>query len=265
MPAPRARKVLFYAAGSGIPEIKCILSGFVIRGYLGGWTLVTKSIGLTLSVASGLSLGKVRLLRKSPSCLADLTLASRSQEGPFVHIASCVASILSRALPKYDRNEAKRREIISAGCAAGVAVSFGAPIGGTLFSLEEVSYFFPPRTMIRSFWAAMIAAITLKLLDRERDCNQVRSLPLVTHHVLGFTAFGSGKIVLFAVTYDRDWHTLELLGYLFLGVFGGVYGALFCKVRLWDVENVHGLGYLLIDGSVRPISGGRSMSAMGPL
>jgi chloride channel 3/4/5 len=30
---------MYYAAGSGIPEIKTLLSGFVIRGYLGGWTL----------------------------------------------------------------------------------------------------------------------------------------------------------------------------------------------------------------------------------
>jgi len=59
------------------------------------------------------------------------------QEGPFVHIASCVGNILSRFFPKYDRNEAKRREILSAACAAGVAVAFGAPVGGVLFSLEE--------------------------------------------------------------------------------------------------------------------------------
>ena len=37
------------------------------------------------------------------------------------------------------------REILTAASAAGVAVAFGAPIGGTLFSLEEVSYFFPPK------------------------------------------------------------------------------------------------------------------------
>jgi chloride channel 3/4/5 len=33
-------------------------AGFVIHGYLGGWTLITKSVGLALSVASGLSLGQ---------------------------------------------------------------------------------------------------------------------------------------------------------------------------------------------------------------
>ncbi|KAG6903056.1 hypothetical protein C0995_007489 [Termitomyces sp. Mi166 len=49
---------------------------------------------------------------------------------------------------KYENNEAKRREILSAACAAGVAVAFGAPIGGTLFSLEEVSYFFPSKITV---------------------------------------------------------------------------------------------------------------------
>ncbi|KAK7472831.1 hypothetical protein VKT23_000938 [Stygiomarasmius scandens] len=188
---------MYYAAGSGIPEIKTILSGFVIHGYLGGRVLFTKAVGLALSVASGLSLGK---------------------EGPFVHIASCIGNIVSRVHSKYENNEAKRREILSAACAAGVAVAFGAPIGGTLFSLEEVSYFFPPKVMWRSFFCAMIAAITLKMLD----------------------PFGTGKLVLFQVTYDRDWHAYELLPFLLLGVFGGVYGAYFSKLNFrWsrDVRN----------------------------
>lgn len=43
----------------------------------------------------------------------------------------------------------KRREVLSAASAAGVAVAFGAPIGGVLFSLEEVSYFFPAKVMWR--------------------------------------------------------------------------------------------------------------------
>ncbi|KAI9507422.1 chloride channel [Russula earlei] len=186
--SPARRKVLYYAAGSGIPEVKTILSGFVIHGYLGGRTLFVKAVGLALSVASGLSLGK---------------------EGPFVHIASCIGNIVSRYCVKYENNEGKRREILSAASAAGVAVAFGAPIGGVLFSLEEVSYFFPPKVMWRSFFCAMIAAMTLRFLD----------------------PFGTGKLVLFQVTYDKDWHAYELVPFLLLGVFGGLYGAYFSKLN----------------------------------
>ncbi|KAG2342945.1 hypothetical protein BDR05DRAFT_1025309 [Suillus weaverae] len=192
------RGVMYYAAGSGIPEIKTILSGFVIHGYLGGRVLFTKALGLALSVSSGLSLGK---------------------EGPFVHIASCIGNIVSRYHSKYENNEAKRREILSAACAAGVAVAFGAPIGGTLFSLEEVSYFFPPKVVMwRSFFCAMIAAVTLRFLN----------------------PFGTGKVVLFQVTYDKDWHAHELIFFILLGVLGGVYGAYFSKLNYRWSRDVRG-------------------------
>lgn len=79
-----------YACGSGIPEIKTILSGFIIRGYLGKWTLLVKSMGMVLGVSAGLSLGK---------------------EGPMVHMASCCGNILSYLFPKYSKNEAKKREV----------------------------------------------------------------------------------------------------------------------------------------------------------
>ena len=81
---PSQAKVLYTAAGSGIPEVKTILSGFVIRKFLGLRTLLVKAVGLTLSVASGLSLGK---------------------EGPFVHIACCVGNIACRIFDKYNFND----------------------------------------------------------------------------------------------------------------------------------------------------------------
>lgn len=104
-----------YAAGSGISEIKCIIAGFVMKGFLGSWTLLIKSICLPLAIASGLSVGK---------------------EGPSVHYAVCTGNVISRFFGKYKRNAAKTREILSACAAAGVAVAFGSPIGGVLFSLE---------------------------------------------------------------------------------------------------------------------------------
>jgi chloride channel 3/4/5 len=35
-----------YAKHSGIPELKTVLGGFIIRRFMGAWTLVTKSLGL---------------------------------------------------------------------------------------------------------------------------------------------------------------------------------------------------------------------------
>lgn len=104
-----------YAAGSGISEIKCIIAGFVMKGFLGFRTLIIKSIGLPLAIASGLSVGK---------------------EGPSVHYAVCTGNVVSRLFEKYRRDAAKTREILSASAAAGVGVAFGSPIGGVVFSLE---------------------------------------------------------------------------------------------------------------------------------
>ncbi|RUS34158.1 hypothetical protein BC938DRAFT_482207 [Jimgerdemannia flammicorona] len=182
-------KVVYFAAGSGIAEVKTILGGFVIRKFLGIQTLIVKIIGSTLAVSSGLNCGK---------------------EGPFVHIACCVGNILCRIFSKFNKNEGKRREILSASAAAGVAVAFAAPIGGVLFSLEEVSYYFPIKTMIRSFFSALIAAMTLKLLN----------------------PFGNGKIAMFQVSYDRDWHWFEMAGFLLCGLFGGFFGAIFSKLNI---------------------------------
>ncbi|KAI8807085.1 chloride channel [Cladochytrium replicatum] len=179
-----------YAAGSGIAEIKTILGGFVIRQFLGSWTLLIKCIGMILSVASGLSIGV---------------------EDPLVHVASCVGNIVLRLFPKYARNEAKKREILSASCAAGVSVGFGAPLGGVLFSLEEVSYYFPYKVMWRSFFCAMIAGISLQLMN-----------PFRTH-----------KLVLYQVSYERNWYIFELPVFVMLGLLGGAWGSYFNK---WSLQ-----------------------------
>jgi chloride channel 3/4/5 len=136
--ASQARPPMVYysAAGSGVAEVKVILSGFVLHGYLGVRTLLIKTLALILSVASGLSLGK---------------------EGPYVHIATCIGNIVCRIFSKYSNNDGKRREILSASAASGVAVAFGAPIGGVLFSLEEVSYYFPSKTLFRTFFCCIVS------------------------------------------------------------------------------------------------------------
>ncbi|KAI5198413.1 CLC voltage-gated chloride channel [Aureobasidium subglaciale] len=178
-----------YAAGSGISEIKCIIAGFVMKGFLGFWTLLIKSIGLPLAIASGLSVGK---------------------EGPSVHYAVCTGNVISRFFDKYRRNAAKTREILSACAAAGVAVAFGSPIGGVLFSLEEMSNYFPLKTLWRSYFCALVATAVLSAMN----------------------PFRTGQLVMFTVSYDRQWHFFEISFYIILGIFGGLYGALVIKWNL---------------------------------
>ncbi|KAK3567324.1 hypothetical protein QTP86_019607 [Hemibagrus guttatus] len=151
-----------YACGSGIPEIKTILSGFIIRGYLGKWTLMIKTITLVLAVASGLSLGK---------------------EGPLVHVACCCGNIFSYLFPKYSKNEAKKR---------------------------EVSYYFPLKTLWRSFFAALVAAFVLRSIN----------------------PFGNSRLVLFYVEYHTPWYLFELFPFILLGVFGGLWGAFFIRANI---------------------------------
>lgn len=115
---PGTGKSIYLAAGSGIPEIKTILSGFVIPHFLDFKVLVVKAVGAVFAVATGMCLGK---------------------EGPFVHISTCVASLVGGCFPKYRENGRKMRELLSAGCSAGLSVAFGAPIGGVLFSYEVAS------------------------------------------------------------------------------------------------------------------------------
>ena len=178
-----------YAAGSGISEIKCIIAGFVMKGFLGFWTLIIKSLALPLSIGSGLSVGK---------------------EGPSVHYAVCTGNVISKLFAKYRQNASKTREILSACAAAGVAVAFGSPIGGVLFSLEEMSSHFPLKTMWRSYFCALVATAVLAAMN----------------------PFRTGQLVMFQVKYDRSWHFFEVVFFIIIGIFGGLYGAFVIKWNL---------------------------------
>ena len=88
--------------------------------------------------------------------------------------------------------------MITASTAAGVAVAFGAPLGGILFSLEEISYYFGAKTLWRSFLCALVAAATVQWLN----------------------PWGGGKVVMFAVEYNDNWKTFELAFIIILAIIG---------------------------------------------
>ena len=185
-------KSMYLAAGSGIPEIKTILSGFVIPHFLDVKVLFVKAVGAVFAVATGMCLGK---------------------EGPFVHISTCVAYSVGICFPKYRENGRKMRELLSAGCSSGLSVAFGAPIGGVLFSYEEISTYFPRRVLWRAFFCSLWAAAILRALNPT----------------------GAGKLVLFETNYGTSYSAVHYLIFILLGVAGGLWGGAFCKCNfLWS-------------------------------
>jgi len=112
--------------------------------------MIAKVLGITACVTSGMPAGR---------------------EGPMVHTGSIIGAGLARGssnmLPRLPHlfkgfdNSKDRRDFVSMGAAAGVAAAFNAPIGGILFSLEEVSSFWSPSLTWQSFICAIFAAYTV--------------------------------------------------------------------------------------------------------
>lgn len=107
--------------GSGIPEMKTILRGVQLKEYLTFKTLVAKVIGLTATLGSGMPLGKEGEKKVHISCKFVLNF---QHPGPFVHIASIVAQLLSKLVTSFQgifENESRNTEMLAAACAVGVS------------------------------------------------------------------------------------------------------------------------------------------------
>lgn len=182
---------------SGIPETKLIVAGlnYNMEEYLGLRALFYKTCGLALVVSSGLWLGK---------------------EGPLVHIASCVSSIVFNQVLGKNASEGLRRELLSAAAATGIAAAFKSPLGGVFFVVELLpSYFNPTKIMWNSFFSATITVVVMS----------------------GFKLFTDGKLYkeedLFHVLFGNvSWMFLETVPFVLLGLAGGLYGHLFSKTYL---------------------------------
>ncbi|XP_075467916.1 chloride channel protein 1 isoform X3 [Ascaphus truei] len=134
------------AIGSGIPELKVIMRGVVLKEYLTLKAFVAKVIGLTASLGSGMPLGK---------------------EGPFVHIASICAVVLSKFMSVFCgvyQQAYYYTDVLTVGCAVGVGCCFGTPLGGVLFSIEVTSSYFAVRNYWRGFFAATFSAFIFRVL-----------------------------------------------------------------------------------------------------
>jgi CIC family chloride channel protein len=100
------------ARGSGIPQAKFAL--FIQDGYISLKTVLGKFLCCSISLASGVALGR---------------------EGPSVQIGAGIASVLGRRFGLSSRNV---KALVPVGCSAALAAAFNTPIAAVLFSLEEI-------------------------------------------------------------------------------------------------------------------------------
>ncbi|KAK1306761.1 Chloride channel protein CLC-d [Acorus calamus] len=198
------------AAGSGIPEIKGYLNGVDAPGILLFRTLIGKIFGSIGSVGGGLALGK---------------------EGPLVHTGACIASLLGQGgSTKYHlrlrwlqvfKSDRDRRDLVTCGCAAGVAAAFRAPVGGVLFALEEVTSWWRSQLMWRVFFTSAVVAVVVRSAMnwcKSGKCGH----------------FGSGGFIIWDISGGQDDYSFqELLPMSIIGVIGGLLGALFNQLTLY--------------------------------
>lgn len=70
--------------------------------------------------------------------------------------------------------------------------------------------YFPLKTLWRSYFCALVATAVLAAMN----------------------PFRTGQLVMFQVKYDRTWHFFEIIFFILIGIFGGLYGAFVMKWNL---------------------------------
>jgi hypothetical protein len=155
------------AASSGIPGLIAYLNGVTPvggtspltgkkTGFLSWETLVAKSLGMVLSIPSGLCLGP---------------------EGPIIHIGALLAhhttkffeTLSHKLLPErlhFSVQSGEGRDFLATGAAVGICVAFRAPLAGCLFVVEEASSFFTTEHLEYTFFATVIAYMVALSLAR---------------------------------------------------------------------------------------------------
>lgn len=161
-------------------KVKAVLSGVVLPDSLSLRTLLVKPLALALALGSSLSIGK---------------------EGAMVHTCCCLAQQLCESpLLSFNRMriEERRVELMVAAAAVGVVCTFGAPVGGVLFSIEITSSYYMLEHLSFAFCTATLSLVwTAQLLLI--DPSHYHSLKPFSASLFNPRPFTPGELCLFAV------------------------------------------------------------------
>jgi chloride channel 7 len=188
------------AMGSGVAEVMSLLNGINYDKAINLATLFVKIFGVFFAICSDLCIGK---------------------EGPLVHMGAnvgVIACYLPMRWTEHLQNDQSKRYLIAAGASCGIAVAFGAPIGGALFSYEisKPNTFWTFSMLWRVFFATSIAVFTLSIVQ---SLNTGSPLSVADGSSVKMTAISNDEINLM----------FDVPCAIVLGVIGGLLGALFVE------------------------------------
>ncbi len=212
------------ARGSGIPQTKFAL--FINNGYISLRTVIGKFLCCSVSLASGIALGR---------------------EGPSVHIGAGIASVLGR---RFGLSTEEVKSLVPVGCSAALAAAFNTPIAAVLFSLEEIMGDMHAPVLGTVVIASATSWMVLHLVLGDQPLFHVPAYQLVNPAEFGIYAIlgvvgGLGSVcfvkLLLAIrkwfkTFPKATEWVQpVAGGLLVGVIG------------WFVPEVLGVGYDYVD------------------
>jgi CIC family chloride channel protein len=177
------------AAGSGIQHVEAVYRGEAHPPLL--LLLPAKFVGGVLSIGAGLVLGR---------------------EGPTVHMGAAIGAETARWARLSDSDVRMMQTAVGG---AGLAVAFNAPIGGTMFALEEVTKSFRLQTVLATLFAAATAVGCMRLLLGNEPDFRVDEI----------AAPALAWLPLFVV----------------FGLLTGCLGAVYNRLLLWFIDRVGGI------------------------
>ena len=149
-------------------------------------------------------------------------------------------------------------QVLAAACAAGVSSTFGAPVGGVLFSVEVTSTYYS----ISHLWKAMFTSVCGALLFRVSRGSPTSGGGgggvVSAANDYGATDEQDGSLALFHLTNfaTQDLRQMllggEMVGFTVLGVLCGLCGAAFVHATSSLVQLVRQLRSYAADESVSP-------------
>lgn len=84
-----------------------------------------------------------------------------------MHLAAGVANKLAKlkCFSKIEKNPAIKKQMLAAAVAAGVASTFGAPMGGVLFSIEVTATYYMVSNLWKAFFCATWSVVAFKIVQ----------------------------------------------------------------------------------------------------